>query len=154
MAAPGTAVLMQQPSHQIAALLGDIVATRYKYRGIKGCFIDGYARDVVGCGELSKDGMFQVWTKAIGSVGTSLEGKPWAVDVPLKVGKVEVYPGDILVADQGEHAACIIPRDKLAAVLELLPEHKEADDGLLKDVQNGMGFKEAIVRHPKHYTNH
>lgn len=45
VAAPGTIVIMQQPSHQIAALLGDIVATRYKVRGIKGCVTDGRTRE-------------------------------------------------------------------------------------------------------------
>ena len=150
----GTVVLLQQPENHIAALLGDIVATRYKFRGIRGVFVDGRTRDVVGCGGLCRDGTFQAWTKAYSSVGTSLEGKPWAVDVPLKIGKVDVMPGDILVADEGELVACVIPRDKLDEVMKLLPVHKEADDGLLMEMQNGMGFKEAIAMFPNHYTNH
>lgn len=154
VAAPGSVVLMQQPSHQIAALLGDIVATRYKVRGVKGVFVDGRARDIVGCGALCTDGKFQCWTKSLTSPGTSLQGKPWAVDVPVKIGEVGVQPGDLLFADEAEMVCCVIPRDKLKEVMELLPVHKEADDGLLKDVQNGMGFKEAIKRWPKHYSNH
>jgi regulator of RNase E activity RraA len=154
-AAPqGSIVVMQQPTHQVAALLGDIVATRYKVRGIKGIVTDGRTRDVVGCGELCKDGKFQCWAKAVTSPGTSLEAKPWAVDVPLKIGKVEVKPGDLLVADEGEMACCVIPRDKLEGVMGLLQKHKEADDGLLKDIQNGMDFKTAIKRWPNHYSNH
>lgn len=88
------------------------------------------------------------------SAGTSLEAKPWAADVPLKIGKVVVNPGDIVCADEGECVVNVIPRDKLDEVLKLLPVHKEADDGLLKDVQNGMDFKTAIARHPNHYSNH
>ena len=153
-AAPGSIVIMQQPSTQVAALLGDIVATRYKVRGIKGCVTDGRTRDIVGCGELCKDATFQCWAKSISSVGTSLEAKPWAVEIPLKIGKVLVKPGDILCADEGECVCSVIPRDKLDEVLKLLPVHKDADDGLLKDVQGGMGFKEAIKRHPNHYSNH
>ena len=144
---------MQQPSHQIAALLGDIVATRYKVRGVLGCVTDGRTRDVVGCEELCKDGNFTAWAKGLTSPGTSLEGKPWAVDCPLMIGKVEVHAGDILVADEGEMACCVIPRAKLGEVMELLPVHKEADDGLLNDVKNGMDFKTAIKRWPKHYSN-
>lgn len=154
IAPSGSIVLMQQPSHQVAGLLGDIVATRFKVRGIAGVVVDGRTRDVVGCEELCKDGNFTVWSKGLSSPGTSLEGKPWAVDVPLKIGKVEVQAGDILVADEGEMVCCVIPRGRLEEVMELLPVHKEADDGLLADVQGGMGFKEAIKRWPKHYSNH
>lgn len=154
IAPSGSVVLMQQPSTQIVALVGDIIATRYKLRGIQGIFIDGRCRDVVNCAELCEDGKYTVFSKALSSVGTSLEAKPWAVDVPLKVGQVEVKPGDIFVADEGESVVSVIPQEKLDEVLALLPVHKEADDGLLKDIQEGMDFKAAIKRHPKHYSNH
>ncbi|KAK5175551.1 uncharacterized protein LTR77_000690 [Saxophila tyrrhenica] len=154
IAPSGSAVIMQQPSHQTAALVGDIVATRFKVRGISSIVIDGRVRDVVGCGELCKDDKLQVWSKAISSSGTSLEAKPWAVDVPLRIGEVVVKPGDVLVADEGEMVCCVIPKERLGDVMGLLPKHKKADDGLLQDVQNGMGFKEAIKRWPGHYTNH
>lgn len=145
---------MQQPSHHIAALVGDIVATRFKYRGIRGIVIDGRVRDVVGIGELCQDGKLQVWNRGLSSVGTSLEAKPWAVDVQLQIGDVVVKAGDVLVADEGERVCCVIPRDRLKEVMELLPKHKEADDGLLGDVKDGMGFKDAIKRWPGHYSNH
>lgn len=74
------------------------------------------------------------------------------MDVPLQIGKVTVKPGDILVADEGEMVSCVVPREKLGEVLKLLPVQKKADDGLLRDVQGGMGFREAIGRHPEHYT--
>ena len=151
-AAPGTVVIMQQPSNQIAALLGDIVATRYKVRGIRGVVTDGRSRDNAGCGELCKDGNFQCWTKSLTTSGTSTEAKPWAVDIPLQIGKMTVKPGDIICLDEGELVVNVIPREKLDDVLALLPLQKEADDGLLKDVQNGMDFKTAVARHPEHYT--
>lgn len=152
MAAPGSVVILQQPSHQIAALVGDIVATRYKYRGLRGVVVDGRIRDVIGIGEICADGKFQAWTKKLSSVGTSIEAKPWAVDIPLKIGKLTVHPGDIICADEGEMVVNVIPREKLDETIKLLAVQKEADDGLLKDVQDGMGFKEAIKRHPNHYT--
>ena len=74
--------------------------------------------------------------------------------MPLRIGKAEVKAGDIMVADEGEMACCVIPREKLDAVLELLPVQKEADDGLLNDVTNGMDFNSALKRWPKHYSNH
>ena len=76
------------------------------------------------------------------------------MDVPLRIGKAVVKPGDIIVADEGEMACCVIPREKLDEVLQLLPVQKEADDGLLNDVTNGMDFNSALKRWPKHYSNH
>lgn len=145
---------MQQPPEQIVAVLGDIVATRYKARGIVGAIIDGRARDVVSCGELCKDGAFQVWSRGLSSVGTSLQAKPWAVDVPLRIGSVRVHPGDILCADEGEGVSCVIPREMLDWVVMMLPTLKQADDGVLDDVQKGLDLKTAFAGHPGHYTNH
>ena len=156
VAPPGSVVLMQQPPLQIVGLVGDIVATRYKIRGVQGCFADGRVRDIKGIADIANEsqGSFTVWSRALTSVGTSLEAKPWAVDAPIKVGAVEVKAGDVLVADEAEGACCIIPRERLDEVMKLLPKHKEADDGLLADVQGGLSFGEAIKRWPGHYSNH
>lgn len=161
VAPTGSVVLMQQPPSQIVGLVGDIVATRYHVRGVLGCFVDGRVRDVRGIGEIAasastrgEEKTFTCWSRALTSVGTSLEAKPWAVDAPVKIGAVEVHAGDIVVSDEAEGACCVIPKDKLEEVLRLLPKHKEADDGLLADVQGGLGFGEAIKRWPAHYSNH
>ncbi|KAK3056788.1 hypothetical protein LTR09_002581 [Extremus antarcticus] len=124
IAPQGSIVILQQPPHHIAALLGDIVATRYKTRGIRAVVSDGRARDVVGIGELCKDDTFGCWAKAISSVGTSLEAKPWAVDVELRIGEVVVKAGDLMVADEGETVCCVIPRERVGEVVGLLPRHK------------------------------
>lgn len=160
VAPAGSVVLMQQPPSQIVGLVGDIVATRYKIRGVQGCFADGRVRDIHGIAPLCQSGKgaasgsFTCWSRALTSVGTSLEAKPWAVDAPVKIGTVEVRAGDIMVADEAEGACCVIPRERLDEVMSLLPGHKEADDGLLADVQGGMSFGEAIKRWPGHYSNH
>lgn len=69
---PGTVVIMQS-SHQTAAVLGDILATRYKLRGILGFVADAPIRDVVNCEELCQQGEFTAWTKSL-SCGNSKAG--------------------------------------------------------------------------------
>ncbi|SMR53206.1 unnamed protein product [Zymoseptoria tritici ST99CH_1E4] len=56
VAPPGSVILMQQPAHQIVAVLGDIVATRYKQRGILAAVVDGRVRDNASCGDLCAEG--------------------------------------------------------------------------------------------------
>jgi regulator of RNase E activity RraA len=151
---PGSIALLQQPSGQISALLGDIVATRLAIRGVAGVIVDGRIRDLTGCGELCAKGSFAVWSKASSTVGTSLEAKPWSVDVPVEVGgRVVVRPGDFAVLDEAEKGIVVIPKDKLVELAEILPGLKEADEGVLRDVRAGFGLKEAFRRHPGHYVN-
>lgn len=143
---------MHQPADQLVAVLGDIVATRLKLRGILGAVTNGRTRDIVPCEELCSDGKFTLWAKALSTVGTSMEAKAWAVDVPVKVGGVHLNPGDILFADEGERGCVVIPKDKLKQVVELLEVQKKEDDGLLEDVKKGMSMIDAIKLHPKHYS--
>jgi regulator of RNase E activity RraA len=148
---------------QISALLGDIVATRLAVRGVAGVIVDGRIRDLPGCGELCSDGAFAVWSKGTSTVGTSLEAKPWSVDVPVQVGgnesgsgvggTVVVRPGDFAVLDEAERGVVVVPRDKLVELSRILPGLKEADEGVLEDVRAGVGLKEAFRRHPGHYVN-
>jgi regulator of RNase E activity RraA len=153
VAPTGSVVLMQQPPHHSTALLGDIIATRYKLRGVRGVLINGRARDVVSCAQICDDRSFQIWSKGVTCAAISLEGKLYGVDVPLRIGGLVVSPGDVLVADEGEGVACVIPRRLLEDVVNLLAVQKEADDKLMSLVREGMGMKEAKASVPEHYAN-
>ncbi|KAK5119785.1 hypothetical protein LTR85_007361 [Meristemomyces frigidus] len=148
MPTPGTIALLQQPSGQVCAVCGDILATRLKVRGVKGVVADGRVRDLIAMRELCQDGgEFQVWSRQTSTVGTGLEAKAWAADVPLKVGDLDVKPGDILCADEGERGCVVIPREKLEELMAMLPGLKEADDRCVADVQAGVDVTEAFKRH-------
>jgi regulator of RNase E activity RraA len=133
-------------------MVGDIVATRLKLRGVVGAVAHGRVRDIVSCDEICADGKFTIWTRALTTLGTSMEAKPWAVDVPVKIGQVTVRQGDVMIADEGERGAVVIPREKLKEVVDLLEVQKKADDGLLEDVKNGMSLADAVKNWPKHYS--
>lgn len=150
--APGTVVVLSQPAGQICAVLGDIIGGRLKYRGLKGVVADGRVRDIVDLGKLCEDGKFQVWSRGISTVGTGLEAKPWCVDVPVRIGEVEVRAGDVVVMEKGERGAVVIPREKLQEAVDMLPGLKEADDNVVKDVQAGVDLSESFKRHRGHYT--
>jgi regulator of RNase E activity RraA len=152
--APGTIVLAQHPKGHISALLGDIMVTRLKVRGVLGAMVDGRMRDTESCAAICEDGGFQVWSKGFSAAGPSLDAKPWAVDVPLQVGDVCVRPRDILCADEGDRAITVIPRELLQSVFAMLPVLKAASNGVLEDVTNGMSLPEAVSRHPDFYSNY
>ena len=152
--APGSVVLIQQPQGQICALIGDIIATRLKLRGVLGVVAVGRTRDVAACAALCKDGDFQMWSQGFSAAAPSLETKPWMMDIPLQLGELCVKPGDIICVDEGEMALVVIPRGHLERVFDLLPVLKEASDAVLLEVENGTPLMEATKRHPDFYSNH
>ncbi|KAF2720141.1 RraA-like protein [Polychaeton citri CBS 116435] len=144
---PGTIALLQQPQGQICAVLGDIMATRLKIRGVKGVVADGRVRDIVSISDICDQGNFTCWSKGFSTVGTGLQAKPWAYDVPIRIGDVVVRPGDLLCADEGERGLVVIPQEQIQAAAKLFPSLKEADDKVVADVQSGVDVSEAFRRH-------
>jgi len=144
---PGSIALLQQPTGQVCAVCGDILATRLKVRGVKGVVADGRVRDIVAMNDLSRDGDFSVWSRGTSTVGTGMEAKAWCADIPLRIGDLEVNTGDILCADEGERGCVVIPRRKLEELVNMLPGLKEADDKCVADVQAGVDVNETFRRH-------
>lgn len=150
----GSIVLIQQPKEHISAILGDIMVTRLQKRGIRGVVADGRIRDLKSCREVCEEGSFQAWSRGVSAAPPSLEAKPWAYDIALKVGNVTVNPGDLLCADEEDGAVVVIPKAHLQAVYEMLPVLKRASEGVLSDVQSGFSLPEAVQRHPDFYSNY
>lgn len=49
-----TVLVIEQPSHQICAAIGGIMASRMKVRGVRGCVVGGRVRDLA---ELKSSGL-------------------------------------------------------------------------------------------------
>ena len=152
--ASGTVVVVQQPTEHISAILGDIMVTRLQYRGVLGVMADGRIRDVKSCREICRATDFVVWSKGISAAGPSLEAKPWAVDIPVRVGGVWVRPMDILCIDEEDEVAVVIPHDRLQATFDLLQTLKPASDGVQDLVREGATLPEAVRQHPNFYSNY
>lgn len=171
---PETTVVMKQPEGQKCAVLGGIMALRMKVLNAKGVVISGRARDVVEleatglpvslrssvfcfyssslCDELSfpfhsyNAKVYQVWAKATSIVGAGAESKPHAVQVPLDIDGTIVKPGDLVFSDV-TNGVIVIPQDRVAEVISLLPGLVEADDRVKDDVAKGMTVQEAFKKH-------
>ncbi|KAL5329194.1 hypothetical protein ACEPPN_002704 [Leptodophora sp. 'Broadleaf-Isolate-01'] len=139
---PETTVVMKQPEGQKCAVLGGIMALRMKVLNAKGVVISGRARDVV---ELEATGL-PVWAKATSIVGAGAESKPHAVQVPLDIDGTIVKPGDLVFSDV-TNGVIVIPQDRVAEVISLLPGLVEADDRVKDDVAKGMTVQEAFKKH-------
>ncbi len=88
----------------------------------------------------------QIWSKGTSIVGTALEAKPHAVQVPLDLDGTIVKPGDLVFCDD-INGVVVIPQEKIDEVLSLLPRMTAADQKVEADVAKGMTVKEAFKKH-------
>lgn len=66
--------------------------------------------------------------------------------MPLDIDGTIVSPGDLALIDS-TNGVVVIPKDKVAAVLDLLPKITQADEKVKEDVLKGMTVHEAFKRH-------
>ncbi|EPS42751.1 hypothetical protein H072_3281 [Dactylellina haptotyla CBS 200.50] len=145
LTAANTITVISQPPSQRNAVLGGLVAARIQTLNGLGIVVDGRVRDVT---ELKSLGL-HVWAKGTSTVGAGGESKCIAVGQDVIVEGVTISPGDIIFADP-TNGVVSIPKDKVDAVLELLPKITGADDKVRTDVlENGSGLQEAFDKHRK-----
>ena len=112
------------------AVLGDIICTKAKHRGIAGFVVDGLVRDMPAIKELDIP-IFARGTTAIGP----LHRGPGEINYPIACGGTVVNPGDLLVGDQS--GIVVIPNESAEIILIRLEAHRASQESYLADVQRG-----------------
>lgn len=110
LAQPGQVVVCTAGGGTDGAMLGDLLSTYARAKGLAGIVIEGSIRDTDALREMR----FPVWSTAINAAHDEKRG-PAAVNVPIVVAGVIVRPGDVICADGDGVLA--IPRHLLAGAL-------------------------------------
>jgi regulator of RNase E activity RraA len=121
VAQPGDVVVIDASSATTYSVLGDLVSTKARHRGIRGFVVDGLVRDLPGIRALAD---FPVFARGVTPIGPLHRG-PGEINYPVSVGGIVVHPGDIVVGD--ESGVVVVPRECAEEVLESLERQKEAD---------------------------
>jgi regulator of RNase E activity RraA len=89
-------IWVSQPGDRVVAHMGELSAETLKNKGVLGCLVDGYVRDVNFLIEMG----FQTWSR--GYTPRDIVGywRPASFDVEITIGDVVVAPGDYVVADR------------------------------------------------------
>lgn len=104
-------VWLCQPNDRTVAHMGELSAETLKNKGVLGCLVDGYIRDVSFLIEMG----FESWGR--GYTPRDIVGcwLPAGFDVDIRIGDVAVAPGDYLVADRD--GAIRVPQAIVAEVV-------------------------------------
>jgi len=94
VAQPGEILVLTMPVPMPVALVGELLLTQAKMRGVAGVLVDASIRDF---DELRELGL-PVWTRWVRVTGATKDLRG-SIDVPVTVGAARIRPGDIVVLD-------------------------------------------------------
>lgn len=130
IAKPGDIIVVDGSGSRTNALIGDIICTKAKHKGIQGFVIDGLIRDLPGIEELG----FPAFARGTTAIGPLHRG-PGEINFPVACGGTVINPGDVIVADEAGMVA--VPRDIVACVVDCLKIQQESNRTYLSAVRRG-----------------
>jgi RraA family protein len=137
IAQPGDIVVVDAGGSTMNAVLGDLISTKAKHRGIAGFIVDGLVRDLPGI--LALD--FPVFARGTTPIGPLHRG-PGEINFPICCGGVVLNAGDIVVADAA--GIVVVPREIAWELLHRLQNHQASNEAYLESVRQG-NFSNAWV---------
>lgn len=130
IAEPGDVVVVDAGGSLMNAVLGDLISTKARHRGIRGFVVDGLIRDLPAVRQL---GDFPVFARGVTPIGPLHRG-PGEVNYPISCGGIVVHSGDIIVGDL--NGVVVVPQDLAGDILQRLRLRAEAEGD----------YKEAVAR--------
>jgi 4-hydroxy-4-methyl-2-oxoglutarate aldolase len=141
--APPGHVWINQPNDRIVAHMGELSAETLRNKGVRGCLVDGFARDIDFLLELG----FQTWCRGFTPRDIVAWWKPRATDVEIKIGEVVVQPGDYILGDRD--GAVRIPKAIVAEVIGKAEAAIATENKVRSAILSGVDPQEAYLRHGK-----
>ncbi len=128
---PGDVLVVEQSGDDQRSCFGGLVSFTAKSRGAVGAVIDGQINDIE---EMNGYG-FPAYSRGIAAHTTRIAGVEGSINVPVSVGGVVVFPGDVVFADS-DGVAILKPEEALD-VAQLLKLKEDAEIPFRKRIAAG-----------------
>lgn len=138
MAAPGDVILVDAGGALDQAIIGEIMSSHARSRGIAGMVIDGAIRDVDAIAAAD----FPVYACGVTHRGPYKDG-PGEINVTISIAGMVVNPGDIIVGDADGLVA--IPQADAETVIALTIAQKAKEEAILAAIASGSAVDRSWV---------
>lgn len=122
------------------ALWGELMSTRARMLGATGAVVNGYSRDTRGILHLD----FPTFSWGRYAQDQAPRGKVIDFRVPIRMGGVQVLPGDIVFGDLD--GVCVIPRAAEEEIVIKALEKARGEKRVAQAIQEGMSAVEAFEK--------
>lgn len=131
VAKPGDVIVIDTSASPLTAVLGDLISTKARHRGIAGFVVDGLIRDLPGIREL---GDLPVFARGVTPIGPLHRG-PGEINHAISAGGIVVHAGDVVIGDM--NGVVVVPRELVPEMLRRLDERKAAEANYTAAVSEG-----------------
>ena len=139
---PGDVVVLGCTADNTDGMIGDLIATSLKARGVKGVVLDAGCRVVAALKEMG----FPIWSRAISSKGT-VKATLGSVNIPVVCAGVYVEPGDAVVAD--DDGVVVVPKRYVAETAAKAQKRFDDEDAKRQKLASGvLGLDMYNMREP------
>jgi regulator of RNase E activity RraA len=128
---PGDVVVIDASASTMTAVLGDLISTKARHRGIAGFVVDGLLRDLPAIVAL---GDFPVFARGVTPIGPLHRG-PGEINFAVSAGGIVVHPGDVIVGDL--NGVVVVPRQLADELLQRLRDRAPAESAYAESVARG-----------------
>ena len=130
IAKPGDVVVVDAGGSTLNAVLGDLVCSKAKSRGIQAFVIDGLVRDLPAMQEVG----LPVFARGVTPIGPLHHG-PGEINFPICCGGMVVNPGDLIVGDP--NGVAVIRENFAEEVLQRLYTYTATMKKYVENVKRG-----------------
>jgi 4-hydroxy-4-methyl-2-oxoglutarate aldolase len=120
-------------------VIGGLMGTTLKYRGVAGAVVDGSARDLPQLNRLQ----FPVYSRGV-APGTTIGHYRAVRNVPVTCAGVQIKPGDIVTAD--EDGVVVVPREHESDILKKAQALDYSEHATYPFIEQSKSLAEAIKK--------
>jgi regulator of RNase E activity RraA len=136
-------IWVSQPNDRVVAHMGELSAETLKNKGVLGCLVDGYVRDVNFLIEMR----FETWSRGFTPRDIVGYWRPAGFDVEITIGDVVVAPGDYVVADRD--GAIRVPKVIIEEVIAKAEEAISTENKVRTAILAGTDPQQAYLQFGK-----